>query len=112
MLWGYRASRDIPGIRSGNLAGLIDRVFARDAAGSPSLVIMRRLHLALFVAILGLGCVPANAVNQASINGVVSDSAGVPQIGAAVQLLRPDMSVIATVYTTSKGRFSFGKGSA
>jgi len=37
----------------------------------------------------------------------VSDSAGVPQIGAAVQLLRPDMSVIATVYTTSKGRFSF-----
>ena len=68
---------------------------------------MRRLHLALFVAILGLGCVPANAVNQASINGVVSDSAGVPQIGAAVQLLRPDMSVIATVYTTSKGRFSF-----
>jgi hypothetical protein len=38
---------------------------------------------------------------------MVRDSAGVPQIGAAVQLLRPDMSVVATVYTSSKGRFAF-----
>ena len=38
---------------------------------------------------------------------MVSDSAGVPQIGAVVQLLRPDMSVVATAYTTAKGRFSF-----
>lgn len=68
---------------------------------------MRRLHLALFVALLGLGSAPAIAANQATIMGLVSDSAGVPQIGAVVQLLRPDMSVIATVYTSSKGRFSF-----
>ena len=68
---------------------------------------MRRLHLALFAALAGLGSAPAIAANQATIMGLVSDSAGVPQIGAVVQLLRPDMSVIATVYTSSKGRFSF-----
>jgi hypothetical protein len=38
---------------------------------------------------------------------VVRDSTGVAQIGTAVQLLRPDMSVVAVVYTNSKGRFSF-----
>lgn len=42
-----------------------------------------------------------------TVSGVVRDSGGIPQIGAAVQLLRPDMSIIATVYTNSKGRFSF-----
>lgn len=68
---------------------------------------MRRLHLALFAVLVGLGSVPAIAANQATITGLVSDSAGVPQIGAVVQLLRPDMSVIATVYTSSRGRFSF-----
>ena len=54
-----------------------------------------------------LGSSPAFGANQASISGVVRDTAGVPQIGAVVQLLRPDMSVVATVYTSSKGRFSF-----
>ena len=33
------------------------------------------------------------------------DSAGVPQIGAQVQLLRPDLSVVASVYTNGEGRF-------
>jgi hypothetical protein len=68
---------------------------------------MRRLHLALFVVLAGLGSASAVAVNQATISGLVSDSSGIPQIGAVVQLLRPDMSVIATVYTSSHGRFSF-----
>jgi hypothetical protein len=31
----------------------------------------------------------------------------VPQIGAVVQLLRPDLSVVARAYTNSKGRFAF-----
>jgi hypothetical protein len=35
----------------------------------------------------------------------VRDSAGIPQIGAQVQLLRPDLSVLASVYTDSHGRF-------
>ncbi len=39
------------------------------------------------------------------MSGLVRDSAGVPQIGAEVQLLRPDLSVVASVYTDSEGRF-------
>jgi Carboxypeptidase regulatory-like domain len=42
------------------------------------------------------------------VTGVVRNSAGVPQIGAVVQLLRPDFSVAASVYTNSKGHFAFG----
>ena len=34
------------------------------------------------------------------------DSAGIPQIGAQVQLLRPDLAVIASVYTDSSGRYA------
>ncbi len=68
---------------------------------------MRRLHIALFAVLIGLGSAPAFGATQASISGLVCDSAGVPQIGAVVQLLRPDMSVIETAYTTAKGRFSF-----
>ncbi len=68
---------------------------------------MRRLHLALFAALIAFGSASSQAATQLTISGLVSDSAGVPQIGAAVELLRPDMSVIATVYTSSKGRFSF-----
>jgi len=68
---------------------------------------MRRLHIALFAVLIGLGNASAVGATQASISGLVCDSAGVPQIGAVVQLLRPDMSVIETAYTTAKGRFSF-----
>lgn len=68
---------------------------------------MRRLHLALFAALIGLGSGVAVAGTPATISGLVADSAGVPQMGAVVELLRPDMSVVATVYTTSRGRFSF-----
>ncbi len=68
---------------------------------------MRRLYLALFAAMIGLGSASAFAASQATITGRVSDSAGVAQIGAVVQLLRPDMSVIATAYTSTHGQFSF-----
>jgi len=70
-------------------------------------VIKRRLHIALFAVLIGLGSSSAVWAGPPSINGMVSDSAGVPQIGAVVQLLRPDMSVVATAYTSAKGRFSF-----
>jgi hypothetical protein len=36
---------------------------------------------------------------------VVRDSAGTPQIGAVVQLLSPDLTVVASVFTDSNGRF-------
>lgn len=57
--------------------------------------------------LIGLGGAPAWGASQAAISGIVCDSAGVPQIGAVVELLRPDLSVVATVYTSSRGRFSF-----
>ena len=68
---------------------------------------MRRLHLAFFIALIALGGASLHGAAPGSVSGVVRDSAGVPQIGAVVQLLRPDLSVIASVYTDSEGRFSF-----
>src|SRR6185437_12928520 len=52
-----------------------------------------------------LGLVPAWAASG-SVSGVVRDSGGVPQIGAQVQLLRPDLTIVASVYTNAQGRFS------
>ena len=77
---------------------------ARDASKSPN-VIMRRPHLALLAAIIVLGSAPAYGAATGSVSGVVRDSAGVPQIGAEVELLRPDLTVIASVFTNSKGHF-------
>jgi hypothetical protein len=68
---------------------------------------MRRLHLALFAVLIGMGTSPAVWAAPPTISGMVCDSAGVPQIGAVVQLLRPDMSVVSTAYTSARGRFSF-----
>ena len=63
-----------------------------------------RIHLACLTALIALGSasIPGAA---ASVSGVVCSSAGVPQIGAVVQLLRPDLSVVASVYTNSTGHF-------
>ena len=87
-------------------AGLIRSRIARDAARSPRFVMTRRLHLALFAVLIALGGAPVYGAPPGSVSGLVCDSAGVPQIGARVQLLRPDLSVIAGVYTSSSGRFT------
>ena len=68
---------------------------------------MRRLHLVSLIALIVMAAVPLHAASQGAVSGVVRDSAGVPQIGAAVQLLRADMSVIAAVYTNGKGAYTF-----
>lgn len=68
---------------------------------------MHRLHLALIVALIASGSVAVQGATSGTVSGVVCDSAGVPQIGAVVQLLRPDLSVVMVVYTSSKGRFLF-----
>jgi hypothetical protein len=68
---------------------------------------MRRLHLVSMIALFAVASLPLRAALPGSVSGVVRDSSGVPQIGALVQLLRPDMSVIAVVYTSSKGDFTF-----
>jgi hypothetical protein len=69
----------------------------------------RRVHLVVFLVLIALGggSLRAAAPGAASVTGIVRDSAGVPQIGSQVQLLRPDLTVIATVYTDEKGRFLF-----
>ena len=70
-------------------------------------VIVRRVHLALFLMLAALAAASTEACAQASVSGVVRDSSGVPQMGAEVQLLRPDMSMVAIVWTNSKGHFAF-----
>ena len=56
--------------------------------------------------LVAFGAAPVHGATPGSVTGVVRDSAGTPQIGAMVQLLRPDLSVVASVYTNSKGSFS------
>ncbi len=66
-----------------------------------------RVHLACFTVLIALGVAPVYGASPASVKGSVRDSAGSPQIGAIVQLLRPNFSVVATVYTDADGRFTF-----
>ena len=90
--------------------GTICKKTARDAANSPN-VRMRRVHLVVLSALVAMGSVPCfSAPNHGAVSGVVSgqvrDSAGVPQIGAVVELLRPDLTLVASVFTDANGRFS------
>ena len=57
--------------------------------------------------LIALVAVPVCGAATASVSGLVRNSAGTPQIGAEVQLLRSDLTVIATVYTDAAGRFKF-----
>lgn len=65
----------------------------------------RSAHLAGFAVLLVIAAAPAFGAAAASVSGVVRDSAGQPQIGAEVQLLRSNLSVVASVYTDDSGRF-------
>ena len=64
-----------------------------------------RVQLACFILLLTAGTSAVWAA-QGSVSGLVRNSAGVPQIGAEVQLLRPDLSVVSSVYTNAQGRFA------
>ncbi len=57
--------------------------------------------------LMAVGAAPVYGAARSSVSGSVRNSAGVPQIGAVVQLLRPDLSVVASVYTNEDGRFAF-----
>jgi hypothetical protein len=70
------------------------------------MVKMGRLQLVFFAALIAMGSVPVHGAPPGSVSGLVRDSGGVPQIGAVVQLLRPDLSVIASVYTDGRGQFT------
>jgi hypothetical protein len=78
---------------------------ANDAGKSP-IVIMRRPHIVLLLSLIALGSAPVHGAAPGTISGVVRDSQGVAQIGATVQLLRPDLTVIDSVFTDSKGRYN------
>jgi len=65
----------------------------------------RRVHLVVLTVLLALVSGPVSGAAPGSVSGLVSDSAGVPQIGAEVQLLRSDLTVIASVYTDASGRY-------
>jgi Carboxypeptidase regulatory-like domain len=67
---------------------------------------MRRPHIVLLLSLIALGSAPVHGAAPGTISGVVRDSQGVAQIGATVQLLRPDLTVIASVFTDSKGRYN------
>jgi hypothetical protein len=68
---------------------------------------IRRLHLVSLVALIAMAGVRLYGATSGAVSGTVRDSSGVPQIGAAVELLRPDMTVVAAVYTNSKGLYTF-----
>ena len=57
--------------------------------------------------LIALVAAPICGAATASVSGLVRDSAGTPQIGAEVQLLRSDLTVIATAYTDATGHFKF-----
>jgi len=78
---------------------------ARDAARLGSVFMKCSTYLAGLAALILFGAAPSFGAVTASVSGVVCDSAGMPQIGAEVQLLRPDLTVVASVYTDSAGRF-------
>jgi hypothetical protein len=65
-----------------------------------------KVHLVVFAALIALGSVAVHGAAPGSVSGLVCDSAGVPQVGAVVQLLRPDLTVAASVYTGGDGRFA------
>ncbi len=68
---------------------------------------MRRLQLVSMIALLAVASTQLLAATGGSVSGVIRDSAGTPQMGAVVQLLRPDMTVIAAAYTDNKGIYTF-----
>lgn len=57
--------------------------------------------------LLALACATLCMAAPASLSGVVRNSAGDPQMGARVELLRADLSVVAVAITDSRGRYRF-----
>src|SRR3569833_2709703 len=68
---------------------------------------IRRLHLVSLVTMIVIASAPVYGASNGTVSGVVRDSAGVPQMGAAVELLKSDLTVVAAVYTNSKGSYTF-----
>jgi hypothetical protein len=52
---------------------------------------------------------PAYAATSPGISGIVRDAKGAPQVGALVELLGPDLAVIASTFTDDHGRYTLPK---
>jgi hypothetical protein len=57
------------------------------------------------LALLAALSLPAHALNDAAVSGIVRDAKGTAQVGALVQLLRPDLSVISETFTDDHGHY-------
>jgi len=81
---------------------------SQDAARVTKVWMIRsRLHLVSLIALIVIAGAPAYGASNGTVSGVVRDSAGTPQMGAAVELLRSDLTVVGSVYTNSKGTYTF-----
>jgi len=100
----YRAQRGHQTADLGARAGVSCTTPARDAAKSPH-VIKRSSQFVVLALLIALGSASATGAVPGTITGEVRDSTGMPQIGAEVQLLRPDLTLITRVYTNTSGRF-------
>jgi hypothetical protein len=49
---------------------------------------------------------PAYALTDGTVSGVVRDAKGTPQIGTLVQLVKPDLSVISQTFTDDRGHYT------
>jgi hypothetical protein len=65
-------------------------------------------QIAALVVVTVAGLLPASgAPLPAAVSGVVSDARGTPQMGAMVELLASDATVVARVYTNMRGGYAF-----
>lgn len=89
----------------GTCAAVLWRTIARDAAEITDLQMKCSTYFAGFAALIALGTASLCGAATPSVSGLVRDSAGVPQIGAEVQVLDSSLSIIARTYTNAEGRF-------
>ena len=108
----YPRADEQPDLRFGELRGFDLTEDCQGRRRVTHAVMKRRAHFAGFAVLIALGAAPVCGAASASVSGLVRDSAGVPQIGAEVQLLRPDLSVVASVYTNGQGRFVISLGAS
>ncbi|GGH04597.1 carboxypeptidase-like regulatory domain-containing protein [Silvibacterium dinghuense] len=64
------------------------------------------IYVPIFVLLCAALQLPARALSDGAVSGVVRDAGGAPQIGTLVQLVRPDLSVISQTFTDDRGHYS------
>ena len=92
---------------SGRRAARSKRHFGASQGAQTTESVNRRFSIVAPVLALLLAALssPAYALSDGAVSGVVRDGKGTPQIGTLVQLLRPDLSVIAQTFTDDHGRY-------